>query len=371
MQTENASPHTKSTLAESPPRALPPVSPPSPGFIMQLFVIPLIIVSMIVGIWLLIHWVVNRDMQPAELAKDIERLNHASWQQALTLANQLRDDPDNKLRGDHALCARLATQLQSRIDEAGTSQEQVWLRIYLCRALGEFSLTDGVPSLIAAVHHQADPRDLEVQRAALQSLIYLRNRLQDQPVWSRQDLLDATIQAATCQLPPRDENAPEGDSSGGDSLTLRYDRLHGTAAFLLGMLEDPRAAEALVPLLEDGSSDVRYNAAMGLARYGDPRCQVTLIEMLGTERVPEDQPPGTAGKQVVSKKEMDQWRMAKREIIVANALRGAELYAQKATQGQPELIEAVQQVAENATISAKLSRQARELLPLLQSQPKR
>ncbi len=365
MQTENAVHQSQPTPAASGPDSLPPVSPPTPGFIMQLFVIPLIIVALIVGVWLLIHWVVNRDMRPAELAKDIERLNHASWQQALTLANQLRDEQGSKLRGDHQLCTRLAHQLQRRIDEGGTTQEQVWLRIYLCRALGEFELTDGVPTLITAVRHHVEDGDLEVQRAGLQALIYLKNKLSDRPVWAQPEVLDAAMQAAV-QQPLQAANMPVTIQSAAEPLPLRYDRLHSTAAFLLGMLDDPRAAETLAKLLADHSTDVRYNAAVGLARHGDPRCQPTLVEMLDANRVEAEQRPATGRRESFSKKEMEQWSVAKREMIVANALRSAEFYAQRAAPGDAsQLIDAVRQVSENATFGPELVKQATEILPQL------
>ena len=364
MQTENERCEPNSTPAASRSEMLPPVSPPTPGFIMQLFVIPLIIVSMIVGIWLLIHWVVNRDMQPAEMAKDIERLNHASWQQALTLANQLRDDQANTLRGDRQLCQRLAAQLQRRIEEGGTTQEQVWLRIYLCRALGEFALPDGVPSLIAAARPDGENGNPEVQRAALQSLIYLKNRLSDDPVWAQPELLEAVTQAAVRLAPERDESPVPGISgSAAEPLAIRYDRLHSTAAFLLGMLDHPQAVNTLAKLLEDHSYDVRYNAALGLAQHGDPRCQATLIEMMDADLVEEEQPPLTDRKNPFSPKEMAQWRIAKRDMIVANALRGAEFYAREHTDGDPgPLIDAVRQVAENASFGPELVKQASDLL---------
>jgi hypothetical protein len=156
---------------------LPPVSPPSSGFIMQLFVIPLLIVMIIIGIWLLFNWVANRDRRPVDLAQDIERLNHASWQKALTLANQLRDDRNHDLRQDRQLCDQLASQLRFRIEEGGSDQERVWLRIYLCRALGDFELGDGLPALILAAQHQESIEDVEVRRAALQAIGILINRI--------------------------------------------------------------------------------------------------------------------------------------------------------------------------------------------------
>ncbi len=45
---------------------LPPVEPPSAGFILQLFVVPGIIVAIIVMVWLLFNWVARTGNDPRE-----------------------------------------------------------------------------------------------------------------------------------------------------------------------------------------------------------------------------------------------------------------------------------------------------------------
>ena len=47
-----------------------------------------------------------------------------------------------------------------------------------------------------------------------------------------------------------------------------------------GFWEDVQAEERLVALLVDGDTLVRYNAATGLARWGDAAAMEVLIEML-------------------------------------------------------------------------------------------
>ena len=129
---------------------LPPVEPPAATFIMQLFFIPLIIVSVIVGIWMLFSWISNLGTQPTELVNDIEHLNHASWQKALTLANTLRDPRHEHLREDPALAGRISTLLDQKIQSEQYDRDNLWLQIYLCRVLGEFNIDTGLPSLINA-----------------------------------------------------------------------------------------------------------------------------------------------------------------------------------------------------------------------------
>src|SRR5271170_3079118 len=68
---------------------LPPVEPPSAGFILQLFVVPGIIVVIIVMVWLLFNWVARTGNDPEEYVRALKRENVNSWQAAVNLANAL------------------------------------------------------------------------------------------------------------------------------------------------------------------------------------------------------------------------------------------------------------------------------------------
>ncbi len=50
-----------------PDQQLPPVKPPSPAFLMQLFFIPLIIVTIIVMVWLMFSWLAHMGTKPEQL----------------------------------------------------------------------------------------------------------------------------------------------------------------------------------------------------------------------------------------------------------------------------------------------------------------
>ena len=56
-------------MADSPRRAispddLPPVEPPSAGFLVQLFLVPALIVGIIVCVWLAFHWLAQLGNDP-------------------------------------------------------------------------------------------------------------------------------------------------------------------------------------------------------------------------------------------------------------------------------------------------------------------
>jgi len=290
---------------------LPPVRPPTAGFLVQLFFIPMIIVATPVLVWLMFSWLAHLGTKPEELAADLEKMNQGSWQQALTLANMLRDPSRGELRHDEALAGRLANLLEREVAAASPNDESVQLRTYLCRALGEFEIPTGANALAAAAEPTKDLASIDVRRSAVQAVALLANRLQ---VVVRDDPRDRTPPAgarpgsgnketgsdaeAPAILPPAAVTRHEPSSLVNNERlmqavrTAAIDRsdnpeeekslelLRATAAYALGILGGPEARELLAKLLSDAHPDVRYNAATGLARAGDPRALPRLLEML-------------------------------------------------------------------------------------------
>ena len=71
---------------------LPPVEPPSAGFIIQLFVVPALIVLVIVAVWLTFTWLVRRTT-PEAIVQGLEHgPSVARWQRASELADMLRNE---------------------------------------------------------------------------------------------------------------------------------------------------------------------------------------------------------------------------------------------------------------------------------------
>ena len=76
--------------------SLPPVEAPTGTFILQLFLIPLLIVAIVVMVWLLFSWMANMGQDnPKTLVEALARGDDSSWQRAFHLADLLRS-PDPK-----------------------------------------------------------------------------------------------------------------------------------------------------------------------------------------------------------------------------------------------------------------------------------
>jgi hypothetical protein len=286
----------------SPQDALPPVEPPSAGFILQLFLVPGVIVVVVVMIYLLFSWLAHKGSDAKDLVRALGRNNEARWQAAFNLANDLRAERGSKnpaLTNDPELAKDLADILDREIESGNTDQNSITLRIYLCRALGEFRVTKGLPALLkAADASQRNDEKGEVRRAALEGLALL--------------VSNAGEAAADFSTNERVRNVVFQAAEDADPRT------RSTAAVVLGVIAGGPCLDKLRYMADDTNPDVRYNAALRLAHHGDVAAVPVLIEMLDPDENVGVQLEQNAGQ-----------RPAKRALITINALRAVEQLAEK------------------------------------------
>src|SRR5882757_6684615 len=99
-----------------PQNSLPPVEPPSAGFIVQLFVVPGVIVTIIVLVWLMFNWLAQQGNDPYSYVEALGHNNDARWQAASNLADALQmEKKDGELRNDPAIAKKLAAILDTEI----------------------------------------------------------------------------------------------------------------------------------------------------------------------------------------------------------------------------------------------------------------
>lgn len=269
---------------------LPPVEPPSAGFLVQLFLVPGIIVAIIVGVWLTFHWLAHLGNDPQAYLRTLRRDNEGRWQAALNFANDLRGPGGAALKADADLATEVGSVLDDEVAKGRTNEQSQRLKLYLCRALGEFAVPEAVPPLVARA---ADLADLETARAAVEALAVLTTNL----VAAGQQAADPEQVVEVVVAASRSEDQ----------------RLRGSAAFTLGIVGGEAAATRLIEMQSDASDDVRYNAATALARLGRDEAYETLAQMLALDDV-------DAGPD-----EQSQSERYKRALVVVNALRAVAL----------------------------------------------
>jgi hypothetical protein len=248
---------------------LPAVQPPSARFLLQLFVVPLAIVAMIVAVCFVFSWLAHLGTEPRDLVNDLAKLNAGSWQKALTVANMLTDRRHAQLRQDPSLAEQLSHILREQLATGEMSAEQIKLRVYLCSALGVIEINEGLAELIQAAGLQRDVSEIEVRKTAIEAIA----RRADQTAQRRSDFQQHRELIAVLQLAASQNSHRSGEQELDAQLRLR-------AAFALGVIGGDEALSTLAGMLSDAEPTVRYNAATGLARHGDPRAIDRLIEML-------------------------------------------------------------------------------------------
>ena len=274
----------------SPDDALPPVEPPSAGFIVQLFVVPAVIVSIIVLVWLLFNWLAHMGEDRQSYINALRRDNAGRWQAAVNLANALRR-PSNKLKHDAEFASELSALLTNELEQADgrASENDVRLRVFLSRALGEIYVVESIPALLAGTRLEGDA-DLPVRVAALQALAVLASNLDEEALADQNEMKAALIAAAG-------DGEPE---------------VRSAAAYALGVVGGDEACEALANLVHDAAPNVRFNAATGLARHGRAEAVPVLVEMM---ELTDDEHWETGRDPAM--------REAKRMTIVVSALHAA------------------------------------------------
>lgn len=331
--------------AVSGPAGLPPVQPPSAGFILQLFVIPALIVFVIVMVWLAFHWLAQMGSDPAVLIKDMRKNNSNSWQLAYNLSEELQQN--EKYRNDPELAKELANFLDALMSEPlpepgkdprtrrDPRSEEVLRRGFLCKALGELDISeDAMPVLIKAASSHQDDDELRVRLAALEAiaLIAEKKRDTDKPVQHPQ-LLPLLMDAS------RDEDR----------------KIATRAALGLTAIGSQAALERLTQMLDEPHHiDVHYNTALGLARHGKTACLETLSDMLDPDQ------------QLAIEDEPEKHKEYKRVMILLNALRvSRQLAGQLGSAELEELKTAASLLAESES-NEQVRMEAKSTLVLLE-----
>ena len=245
---------------------LPPVQPPSAGFIVQLFVVPAVIVTVIIGVYLLFGQLASGEADWRQLVTNVGSENaHVRWRSALDLAQVLQDDALRKEKGQHLasspeVATALTKVLTDLLQKQNLTEEETQQTIYMLKAVGLLDLPEtAVPVLLTAVE---GTRDREVRKQALNSLAVICGRAfveRKQPV---------EIPALTTRII---------EVSQESELLSRHQ-----ATYILGTLTSTEARERLGALLEDPDQMTQVNAAVGFARQNSTQ-GVPVIERLFVE----------------------------------------------------------------------------------------
>jgi hypothetical protein len=238
---------------------LPPVEPPSAGFVVQLFVIPAVVVVVVIIVWLLFGKLAGGERDAMEYVRQL-RSPSANWRLAFELASLIQNDP--KIGSDPTLLGELTDLLSHELDR----NVDVKLIQYLTLTIGAFRTLEAKTESgrtmdpLATLARALEARhDSSIRIAAAASLAKQAARVE-----------------GTLSESPVIKNLGEAAISGEPELRQ-------IAVYGLGFFGGPAAREILRKrLTDDENRFVRYNAAIALARHGDLASAAALREMLST-----------------------------------------------------------------------------------------
>ncbi len=262
------------------PNELPPVQPPSAGFILQLFLIPALIIGVIVGVVFVFGWIASSSGEDwRKLAQDIGSPNeHIRWRAAVGLAQMLpldekRAESGEQLVSNRQLAEALCSLLEQELQRAAPDEKQVQFQAYLTRTIQLLRVPDlVVPALLKSTEND---QDLEVRKSGLAAIAVFANRAQEagQPLTSEfaNPLVERLIEVSQETSPPAD--AP---------------LMRQMAAYALGLFPTESATRQLQALLGDGNPATRANAMIALARNHDLSGLPVLEEILRSAANPPE-----------------------------------------------------------------------------------
>jgi HEAT repeats/PBS lyase HEAT-like repeat len=240
QMSEDPSPSESRTAAGGASSETPRPSSSGVRTFVGLFVVPLLVVIMCVGVFVLFGWAAYERRSVEDYLGDLRDnrsfFAHRRKQAAYELSKILSANP-GALRDD--------PRASGELRELFSTTEDLWVRRYLALVLGHVGDHEAVPLLIEG----AADDDSQVRIYSL---------------WALGAIADPsgfpTLTAATADTDPG---------------------IRKTAAYALGAFADRAAASAaLRPLIDDPVADVRWNAALAMARLGDASGVAVLEQML-------------------------------------------------------------------------------------------
>lgn len=284
------------------PEELPPVEPPSAGYIVQLFLIPALIVMAVVAVWALFGQLADSETDWKQLTAELGSSNeHRRWRAALGLAQVLRNEqiaPDEdgiRLSQQPEVATALADLLRQSLASNSTLEDDIKHQEFLARTLGSLDVDEVVLPVLA--DSMSPGRSMDVRKSSMMSMAMIASR----HFTKHAEALDTTVKKS---LPdgvpiymlqePLAEAAIDNDAIWEQVKLAAQDEdpsVRHLAAFVTGLINGEEAMEVLKVMLLDGDTMARANAAVGFARSGRTDGVAVLTQLLkeGSIEMPQEE----------------------------------------------------------------------------------
>lgn len=360
IMAENEQPPSDSPVpqvaSDARPEELPPVEPPSAGFIVQLFFVPALIVAAVIGVWALFGKMADSETDWAQLVAELSSGNeHRRWRAANGLAQVLNNQQIAAVTDGEVLAQKpevaqaLCDLLEETLQSPSTLPEDVEHRKFLARTLGTLQCNEIVlPTLEKTLSADRDP---DVRKSGLMALNYIAERafqeqakaagVKEQTVAGNNDVVINL--AAPFETPTIDSEGIFAQLK--EAMRDEEPNIRQLAAFAFSRVSGPDSMRMLKLMLLDGDSFTRANAAVGLARNGDISGGDALVELVEEfiDEVTVEDIADLEGAEL--KKEMSN-RILERENVLRNCFRAiGGVYPQMSAEQRDKLKPLVESAA--------------------------
>jgi hypothetical protein len=291
---------------DSLPEDLPPVKPPSAGFIIQLFLIPGLIVMVVIGIWALFGQMAAGEQDWRTLIVELQSDNeHRRWRGAMSLADLLKSDgpltlKEDRLSRNPQIARALADLLLDQLKRDTHLDDDLKLQAFLARTLGLLDMHQVVVPVLQTA--MASENDREVRKNSVASIALIAGRADERnEALKMPSLVDDLIDV----------------SADPDPLFRQL------GAYALGLLPDQEARQRLAVMLNDSDESTRVNAAIGLARRKSSEGLEVFQDVLKEAAKPFDSQK-VGGNTEFERKRNAQIAEYEKYVIVKNTLKALE-----------------------------------------------
>jgi HEAT repeat protein len=217
----------------------------APALAVQFFLIPLAVVGITVTVYVGFHSLLADDRRPQDYLNEIRNGGSTRrWPAAYELSRMMADP---KVRADRTLAPALVRAFRESKDDAP-------VRRYLALAIGRLD-PPLPPDAVADLTDALDDQDSETRISV---------------IWALGSSGDPAVVSKLIPL----YTAPNGDAG-----------IRKMVIYALGALPGDAQIDTLRTGLQDGAPDVRWNAAVALARHGSHDGVAVLRQMLDRDYV--------------------------------------------------------------------------------------
>jgi len=356
------------------PEELPPVTPPSAGFIVQLFLIPALIVLAVVAVWALFGQLAHTENDWTHLTADISSKNELRrWPAAEGLAHLLHNEQispptDRQPLAENPIVVDSLTKLFTEsLATHGTDDETIRQQEFLARTMGALNADEKTLPVLAEAMKVTN--DIVVRKSALMAISLIAGRHFDDATG-----YSAAVEARTSAPSLAQRNLPLATATISDLATLEQLRrsaqdpdpvIRHLAAYALASVSGPESLQQLRSMLGDSNRLAQANAAIGLARNASIDGVATMMQLMTASMKPYVHVSNPNDTTPLTPEEMQQVEV-RHEIeetqVASNCLRAiGDLWPQIDAKDQTALLSLIRDM-EQKFFASNVRQQAAELL---------